>query len=274
MRAKRSDSLDSRIAKLERSNRLLLGFSIACIAAISVGMTLLPSHQVVEASSFVLRDSQGAVRCVLACDKSGAVTQTFIDGTGQDRLRLTVDESNVARIRLFDDRGSPRVGLFAYPQSNEEHSDVAGVGLIDRSGVERSLWKTDKDDLVSLVMLKERADARLALAVKKGGDSLMHLADKDHTRVSCYSMPTQAGLSIYDANGKERLMACATASGVAADGLLDSEGNIGLARAIDANGKAGSKCANGPLDDVLGVIGAIADVHAVSELAGTVLGGF
>jgi hypothetical protein len=79
--------LEDRVRRLERQNRLLwrAAATAVLLAALAggAGMAVASGREVVEASRFVLKDADGAVRAELAVDDDGTGRLTLYDETAR-----------------------------------------------------------------------------------------------------------------------------------------------------------------------------------------------
>lgn len=131
------DDLAARVVRLERENRKLKRVGLAVLAAAACAVLMAQAHgrRVVEAESFVLKDSTGKTRAVLHMAKigpgvtigaDGKVKQesqepvetgpalTFTDKDGKLRVILGVKrdwDGDSAELSLLDQYGNARAGL-------------------------------------------------------------------------------------------------------------------------------------------------------------------
>jgi hypothetical protein len=105
-------SLFARLEKVERQNRSLRIFgSVALLGvagALFLGLAAAPS-KTVEAERFIVRDSLGKARMILAVGDEGPAL-TLLDKDGKLRVNLGVDKEGPA-LDLLDAAESPRAQL-------------------------------------------------------------------------------------------------------------------------------------------------------------------
>ena len=103
-------NLESRIEKLEKRNRLLLGALLVMmsLALLGAAPSADPEDGTVRATRFELVDTEGRVRGELSL-REGAPVFSLLDETGQDRLSLNHDAGGTA-LFIRDEDGVVRLG--------------------------------------------------------------------------------------------------------------------------------------------------------------------
>jgi hypothetical protein len=122
-----------RLERLERENRRLRRAGAVALAGI-VALALMgqtPSGEaakVVEATQFVLRDSKGDTRAVLALGPDGSVGLGLSDEAGTARAWLSLGPQGSPGFALFDRAAQPRATLRLWPDG------VPRLALNDKDG--------------------------------------------------------------------------------------------------------------------------------------------
>ncbi len=151
----RLGAVTGRIERLERENRRLRWTGVAVAAGLLVLFLLVvgrPVSHVVEAQRFVLRDSRGAMRGLLAV--TGAAEMPLLglyDGDSRPRAEIGVGGDNAVSVRLFDPRGGRRLALRVDP------AGAASWHLVDEDGRTLAGLEARPNNDVSLVLRRQEA---------------------------------------------------------------------------------------------------------------------
>jgi hypothetical protein len=121
------DQLEARLARVERTNKLLLG-----VCAISIGLFVMSCGQPAGQAGGAMRtqrleivDANGNVRGLFVADQQGAIL-SLDDAQGRPRVSLASGADRPG-LELFDDEGRPQVALTAERDgANLAISDVNG----------------------------------------------------------------------------------------------------------------------------------------------------
>lgn len=126
------DTLVVRLERLERENRRLRragAVALAGVALVLMGQTTSGEvAKVVEATQFVLRDSKGDTRAVLALGPDGSVGLGLSDEAGTARAWLSLGPQGSPSFALFDRAARPRATLRLWPDG------VPRLALNDKEG--------------------------------------------------------------------------------------------------------------------------------------------
>lgn len=169
-------SLVQRLEKLEGQNRRMkqIGALVLVVAASLFLMGQTPANRTVEASKFILYDSSGKQRAVLAtaADGQGSPALMFTDADGWIRLQLAVNKSGSPQLSMFNGQESIHLSIPSqvasertldgptaqlefkhadHPQITLESERFGGVGLemngkvpyISMIGDTPSIWMLD-----------------------------------------------------------------------------------------------------------------------------------
>jgi hypothetical protein len=144
-----------RLKNLEQQNlryRLCgLGIAVLVLAGFLMGQGKPNVAGVVEAQSFVLRDSSGKLRGTFAVDsKTDASTLVLADQSGKIRAELKVANDGNAGIAFGDAGGKPRliVGL--------KDAGSPDMGFADSQGNLRMGIGLDPDEFPALIMYDDK----------------------------------------------------------------------------------------------------------------------
>jgi hypothetical protein len=100
--------LEARVARLERSNRVLRGLfaTFVAIAAVPLLAAYVPANDKLEASEFVVRDKAGAVRARLYLDEQGKTRLVLRDRDGHSTVNLAAGEGASLALGDKDDKST------------------------------------------------------------------------------------------------------------------------------------------------------------------------
>lgn len=127
------ETLVIRVERLERENRQWKRAGAVALAGI-VALGLMGQTtsgavaKVVEAKEFILRDSKGDTRAVLALGPDGSVGLGLSDETGTARAWLSLGPQGSPSFALFDRAARPRATLRLWPDG------VPRLALNDQKG--------------------------------------------------------------------------------------------------------------------------------------------
>jgi hypothetical protein len=127
------ETLAIRLDRLERENRRLKrtgAVALVGIAALVLMGQTTPGEvaNVLEAKQFVLRDSRGDTRAVLALGPDGSVGLGLSDKAGTARAWLSLGPQGSPSFALFDRAARPRATLRLWPDG------VPRLALNDKDG--------------------------------------------------------------------------------------------------------------------------------------------
>jgi hypothetical protein len=140
-----------RIETVEKENRQLrrIGLSVVLMAIVVFGMGQASPTPTVEASKFVLRDTQGRARAELGMDMDNP-TLTFHDSRGYPLIALTADDEpflvlnragNEEQVTLTAGKDVYGLTLFGKERRKRAmvavHNDSPAFSLFDEAGKER-----------------------------------------------------------------------------------------------------------------------------------------
>ena len=201
-------SIESRLARLERQNRLLK--RAGAVVAVAVACVLLTGQgaggggQPVKASGFLLVDAKGKTAGMWGFGADGSPTFQLFDSTGKPRVGISVIGDKVPSLAFTDTGGNlraitkvvedgsptlqlydekiPRIGLSVL--RNGEPTMV----LLDKNGKTRTFIKVQRDDapVITLNDAQTRPRIGLRLADKTGAPSLMFKHEDDRTHFNMH----------------------------------------------------------------------------------------
>lgn len=127
------ETMVKRLDSLERENRRMKRTGVAALAGITAVVLMgqaIPSEvaKVVKAEQFVLRDSGGNSRAVLAVGPDGSVGLGLSDSHGTARAWLSLGPQGSPSFALFDKEAKPRATLRLWPDG------VPRLALNDQGG--------------------------------------------------------------------------------------------------------------------------------------------
>ena len=98
--------LEARVARLERSNRLLRGLfaTFVAVAAVPLLAAYVPANDKLEASEFVVRDKAGATRARLYVDEQGKTRLVLRDRDGHSTVNLAAGDGASLGLGDKDDK--------------------------------------------------------------------------------------------------------------------------------------------------------------------------
>jgi len=115
------EALVDRVKRLERSNVLLKSFCMFMILLFGAKTLVAEnSTKVLDVSEIVLRDIAGNIRYHLKTNENMEISESIFDKNGKERIRSYIDNSNIARVRLFDDNQNDRTGMTTFPSIMKE----------------------------------------------------------------------------------------------------------------------------------------------------------
>lgn len=122
-----------KLETLERENRQWKrAGAVALAGMVALGLmgqsTSGEVAKVVEAKEFILRDSRGDTRAVLALGSDGSVDLGLSDETGTARVWLSLGPQGSPSVALFDRAARPRTTLRLWPDG------VPPLALNDQKG--------------------------------------------------------------------------------------------------------------------------------------------
>lgn len=126
------ETIEARIAHLEKRNRWLCGALGAMIVAAAVEATVgnaaPTTPRTIEAEQFVVRDAKGRSVATFGSDVSGNTGLAIDDATGKTRLALGLKSDGTTGLVLNDVTGDKRASLATQP------SGKAGLSLFGPQG--------------------------------------------------------------------------------------------------------------------------------------------
>ena len=142
-----------------------------------------------------LLDDTGKIRAGLGVAREGAPALGLYNSDGKTRAEVSLSRG-VSRVRLFDEKGAPRVGMAV----NE--AGTSNLELVDDKGGPRASLEADAAG-ESTMRLSDGSQARIGLTVAQDGNVGIALIGGGLTRAALSLDPkNRAGLSIYGADGK------------------------------------------------------------------------
>ena len=229
--------IERRLAKLERSNRILAVFCILAFGAfLAAATSQRDSSEVIKARRFELIDEGGVTRSSWASTTIGSAL-TFHDNKGSARSLIGF-VNGAPRLLFSDDQSSPRVlitseskaGFLALYHGGQKPlldlsvtPDGPSLRLNDRNGTLRSelaVW----EDGSRLRQYDEEGELRSWLAARKQGPSLA-LTDKSNKEGVVLSCRDNGPQLVFADKGGVNRAALAVLDGQPRLELMDAKGN-------------------------------------------------
>lgn len=127
--------------------------------------------EVVSASQFVLRDSNGRDRGSWSVAEDGTARLTLFDQEGQDRMNLTVLPSGFPGMSFANQDGERRVVLGILPD------ETSNLVFADGKGVPRAVLGLSRAQSANLLLADQDGVSRIGLALDGAGNGSMLLPD-------------------------------------------------------------------------------------------------
>ncbi|QDF00113.1 hypothetical protein BHS05_32165 [Myxococcus xanthus] len=197
-----SDSLEARMARLERSCRRWQGltFTALVLAGLGLGAAALRGEDLssgtLVASRLVLTDARGQTRATLDTDAQGNAGLVLRDGEGRPRALLGVGEDGSPRLRFSTAEGQSLAELMVYSDeaprltlSKPGGGELFAVGLqvdgssrlelSDADGRPRAILGADEHGSPGLVLRDRKGLPRVALRVSPSDGASLVVEGQD-----------------------------------------------------------------------------------------------
>lgn len=173
-----SRKLEHRIRTLRRGVWLLAALLVTVVAAgatVWLNPSLLTQREgrgeVVSASQFVLKDSNGRDRGSWSVLEDGTARLTLFDQEGQDRMNLTVLPSGFPGMSFANQDGERRMVLGILPD------ETSNLVFADGEGVPRAVLGLSRGQSANLLLADQDGVSRIGLALDGSGNGSMLLPD-------------------------------------------------------------------------------------------------
>lgn len=209
--------LEKRIAKLEIQNRWFkrIGATLVVVAGVAFISGQRRTDDIVEARTFVLKDSAGTVRAMLSTTTEGGALFSLRDKDERGRIGLLVKANGQSELALLTKNGKVRSLWAMYPNGkvmfalNDEVEQPRGVWellpngeitltLGDKRGRPRGIWKLS--DEIKLELHGSDDESGLIMSMAKGEPSVMLLRD-GNARGLWMTLNGKPILQMYDQEG-------------------------------------------------------------------------
>ena len=214
-----------RLNTLERQNwrfkrgALAAAFVLACTGLMAAN-SVWP--KVLETEKLVIKDETGKIWSTIEASSTTGVVQVLMDDKGTERIRLSVDQEGIGRLKAIDDQGVLRVSLYTYPSGHNVAPNQAGVTLVG-PGKDRPQEKKES----------------IGLATREGWAFQRFTDQAGKSRVMTFVNPNgDVGEQFSDKESKERWSINVFGSGLVNQRLSDSNGKLRLVAYADAAGNA------------------------------------
>jgi hypothetical protein len=201
------DTIEDRLAKLERNNRRFWILCVAAAALFGVGLCLGQSQlsdgkaiaerlSIITAEKFVLVDKEGHARIMLSEEEDGPALR-IADSDDRERLRIVVTKMGPA-ILFYGDDGNARVGLgtFGNTPRLDLFSDWGSVQMkVSKAGPTFLLSDKDEKGRAMVGAFKEgplfqlldtRGSLRVGLGYRDDTGGLLTFFDEQDKPISSY----------------------------------------------------------------------------------------
>ena len=268
-------SINDRLNCLEEENRRLRRrqHHLTLIFVLTIGFLFLigansykniPAFERITVQQISLVDGTGTVRGTIGIDAQGAIAQSFFDSNGTERTRIAVEADDVARMRLFGEKGGPRVSMSTFP-ANINLSNFAGLTLYEEDGeTPRITMGVDSETGAAQHFYDTDGLTRVKLATDEQGWGYQLLFDRQGTpRIQLATTPQDEGYQIFfDASQAPLIKTTTISNTLGHQSFYDSQGQprivmmtnqagFGMQLSYDKDGKLRSELTTYPSSDLV-----------------------